>query len=139
MSHISKIELVVNDLAALKEACQNLGFEFREGQRTYTWYGRLVGRFALPEGLTESDLGKCDHAIRIPGATYEVGIVKKEQNYLLLWDEWDKGGLRAKLGHNAGILKQAYALSRVKREARKKNYRFAQKKIPNGIRLTLTA
>lgn len=34
MSHISKIELVVNDLAALKEACQNLGFEFREGQRT---------------------------------------------------------------------------------------------------------
>ncbi len=34
MSHVSKIELEIKDLEALKAACQRLGVKFREGQKT---------------------------------------------------------------------------------------------------------
>jgi hypothetical protein len=39
MSHISKIELVIQSLEDLKEACRQLGFEFMENQKTYKWFG----------------------------------------------------------------------------------------------------
>ena len=78
MSHISKIELVIKDLEALKTACKRMGFEFREGQKTYQWYGRWVGDSPMPEGVTEEELGKCNHAIHVPGAKYEIGLSVKE-------------------------------------------------------------
>jgi hypothetical protein len=108
MSHISKIELKIKDLQSLKEACRELGFKFQENQKSYKWYGRWVGDSPLPEGITEDQLGICDHAIKVPGALYEVGIVSKGESYILLYDDWIKGGLKKKLGVNAGLLKQAY-------------------------------
>ena len=66
MSHISKIEMEITDLESLKAACKRLGFTFQEYQKTYQWYGRWVGDTKLPEGILESDLGKCDHAIQVP-------------------------------------------------------------------------
>jgi hypothetical protein len=45
--------------------------------------------------------------------------------------------LEEKLGENAGLLKQAYAVERVRSEARRKNYHFIEQKTPQGIRLTL--
>ena len=66
MSHISKIELVIHSLEDLKEACRQLGFEFMENQKTYKWFGRWVGDTPLPEGVKIEDIGKCDHAIRVP-------------------------------------------------------------------------
>jgi hypothetical protein len=141
LSHIAKIELEINDLTALREACQRLGFEFMENQHTFAWYGVWVGRYPLPEGLTEEDLGRCNHAIRIPGAEYEVGVIKRDHSYILFWDSWRKGGLEKEtaLGQGAKRLKQAYALERVKHEARLKGYKLHEKKIDQGIRLVLTA
>lgn len=37
MSHVSQIELEINDLSILKQACQRLGLEFCENQTTYKW------------------------------------------------------------------------------------------------------
>jgi hypothetical protein len=138
MSHISRIELEIKDLQSLKEACKRLGFEFCDNQQSYQWYGHWVGDSPLPEGITEDQLGKCDHAIKVPGAQYEVGVVRKGQSYILLYDEWIKGGLKAKLGVNAGLLKQAYTIETLRKEARQKNYRFHETKMKNQIRVTLT-
>ena len=30
----------------------------------------------LPEGISKSELGTCNHAIKVPGANYEIGIKK---------------------------------------------------------------
>jgi hypothetical protein len=103
---------------SLLEACSDLGFEWREGQRTYEWFGRWVGDTKMPEGLTVADLGKCDHAIRVPGCSYEVGVVEVEGGYELRWDYWGQGGLLKALGgETAPVLKQAYANAKSKREA----------------------
>ena len=139
MSHISKIELVIHSLDDLKEACRKLGFEFVEGQKSYRWYGRWVGDTPMPEGINVEDLGKCDHAIRIPGCLYEIGVVKQNDRYILLWDYYSVGGLSEKIGPNAGRLKQAYTVARVTKEARRKGYRVMEKKTEQGVRMVLTA
>ena len=138
MSHISKIELVIQSLKDLKEACQQLGFEFMENQKSFKWYGRWVGDTPLPEGINIEDIGKCDHAIRVPGCAYEVGVIKRGEHYILLWDYYSEGGLEPKIGPNAGILKQAYTVARVRKEARQKGYRIREKKMDQGVRLVLT-
>ena len=139
MSHISKIEIEIKDLSTLKQACQRLNLQFLPEQKTYKWYGRWVGDGGpLPEGITVEDLGKCDHAIRVPHCEYEIGVIKRGRKYLLLWDSWRSGGLAKALGKNAGLLKQAYAIARVHQEAKLKGYRVREKKIENGIRLVLS-
>lgn len=138
MSHISKIELVIKSLDDLKDACKQLGFEFMKNQKSYKWYGVWVGDSPLPEGINSEDIGKCDHAIRVPGCRYEIGVVKRGSKYLLLWDYWHEGGLRQKIGKNAGKLKQAYTISRIRKESQRKGYRIREKKMDQGVRLVLT-
>ena len=140
MSHVSKIEIEINDLSCLKQACQRLGFEFRENQRSYNWYGRLVqpDKYPLPEGITQQDLGKCHHAIHIPNASYEIGIVQQGTKYLLLADFWDTS-LKNAIGEGGGKLKQAYAVVKTIAEARRRNYCVIEKQTASGIRLILSA
>ena len=138
MSHIAKIELEIKDLQCLKEACKRLGFEFVSDQQTYKWYGSWVGDAALPEGISMNQLGKCHHVIRVPGAEYEIGIVRQSGKHLLLWDAWSYGGLEAKIGKDGGLLKQAYAVESIKSVARLKNYHLRESKTDQGIRLTMT-
>ena len=35
MSHVANVEVEVQDLEILKRACDTLGLEFREGQKTW--------------------------------------------------------------------------------------------------------
>lgn len=138
MSHVAKIELEILDLEILKRACQRLNLEFLENQQTYRWYGRYVGDAPLPEGFKQEDLGKCHHAIRVPGAAYEIGIVHRHGKYFLLWDSWHSGGLERILGPGAGLLKQAYAIERIAQEARLKGYSLIEKQMPNSVQLVLS-
>lgn len=138
MSHVAKIELEIQDLETLKLACRRLHLEFLENQRTYRWYGKYLGDSPLPEGFSPEDLGKCQHAIRVPGATYEIGVVHRQGKYHLLWDSWHAGGLERMLGPGAGRLKQAYAIERVTKEARLKGYRLCEKQVNNSVQLILT-
>ena len=140
MSHISRIEIDINDLGCLKKACLRLDLQFMEGQQSYRWYGRLVQpeKTPLPEGLTQNDLGRCHHAIRVLGAEYEIGVYQQGQKYLLLADFWDSK-LKLKIGENGGLLKQAYAVEKTVSEARRRQYRVTEQKTENGIRLILSA
>jgi len=127
MSHIAQVAVEIKSLEALKVAAARCGLEFREGKQTYNWYGRSVGDYPLPMGFTASELGKCEHAIGIPGChatgryePYELGVVRRRdggEGYTLLWDFWDGGhGLEALVGQDACKLRQAYAIEAAKLE-----------------------
>jgi hypothetical protein len=114
MSHVAIVDVEIKDLAALARACTNLGLQFNEGQKTYKWYGRSVGDYPLPDGFKASDLGKCNHAISVPGnkQAYEVGICKNPngKGYIPLWDFYAGGfGLQKLVGHNCDTLVHEYA------------------------------
>jgi hypothetical protein len=150
MSHVSAIELEIKDLDALKAACERLGLKWQEGKTTYRWFGTWMGDYPMPEGFTVEDLGKCNHAISVPKAAYEIGVVIRNVKTTLLWDFWESGGLEKVLGKRGGKLKQAYAVETAKRAAKKAGYRVQEKRTlmdrfrgalgmqqVDGIRLTL--
>ena len=120
MSHISKIELEVNDLGTLAQACHRLALQLVQGQKTFKWFG--------------SEAGKCDHAIRVPNANYEIGVIKAGNAFELQCDYFDQAIGKA-IGQNGGLLKQAYAVERTRAEARRKGYTVIEKTTPQGIRL----
>ena len=120
MSHISKIELEVKDLGTLARASARLGLRLVKGQKTFKWYS------------TED--GKCDHAIKVPGATYEIGVTKAGNALELQCDYFDAAIGKA-IGQTGGLLKQAYAVERTKAEARRKGYTIIEKNTDSGIRL----
>jgi hypothetical protein len=103
MSHVTTIDPHEHyELPALKQMCRNQGWEFVENQKTFQWY---------------NGAGECEHAIRIPGAKYEIGVVREGNKWQLLHDEWYSGGLREHLYNgesdkNAGLLKQAYGIAK---------------------------
>ena len=78
-----------------------------------------MGDYPLPVGFKKEELGRCYHAIQIPGASYEIGVVQKDNEWKLLWDFYSSGGLQQKLGKEAGLLKQAYSMASTKVTARK--------------------
>jgi hypothetical protein len=137
LSHVSKIELEIQSLEDLKLACKRLGFTFIQNQQTYRWFGRFIGDSLLPEGINIEDLGKCDHAIQVSDCLYEIGIVKRGTKYILLWDSWHAGGLEKKIGKDAGLLKQAYTIERIRRDARQKKYHVTEIKKDQSVRLVL--
>lgn len=69
---------------------------------------------SLPEGFEAKDLGKCDHAISVPGKkdAYEVGVCKRrdgKEGHTLLFDFWSGGyGLEAKVGKDCSKLTHEY-------------------------------
>jgi len=123
MSHISKIELEIKDIDTLRKACSRLGLEFMKEQKVFKWYGSR---------------GECDHAIKVPNATYEIGVKKSQHGngYELVCDYYDKGIEKA-IGKQGGLLKQAYAVEKTKAEARRKGYTVIEKNVDTGIRLHL--
>jgi hypothetical protein len=119
MSHISKIELEVKDLSVLGQACTRLGLELIRGQQQFKWYGRNA---------------PCAHVIKVPGADYEIGVVRKNGSYELNCDFYDRS-LEKVIGRQGGLLKQAYAIAKTKIEARKKGYCVLEQNTDTGVRL----
>ena len=119
MSHISKIELEVKDLAVLTQACNRLGLELIRGQKHFRWYGKKAA---------------CDHAIKVPAAEYEIGVISENGRYELSCDFYDRHIEKA-VGPQGGLLKQAYAVEKTKIEARRKGYTVLEQPTDTGIRL----
>ena len=133
MSHLTKIELEINDLNSLEKAVKRLGGELKRNQKVYKWFGMFMGDAPLPVGVKKEDLGNCDHAISFPNAQYEIGVVKTGSNkFELLYDYWSSGGLDRIVGKDAGLLKQAYALEVAKRQAINSGFTATEKKLQDG-------
>lgn len=134
MSHVVSIDTKITDLDALISACSNLGFEFVKDQRTYQWYGRWMGDAKMPEGMTKDDLGKCNHAIKVPGARYEIGVARVGNAWELRYDYWSTGGLLKALGgEKAEKLVQAYAVQKTMNELSRAGHHYVgQQKLADG-------
>jgi len=135
MSHVAKIEVEIKDFKALKAAAKRIGCKLIEDQTTYAWYGTHVGDYPLPAGFSASDLGHCEHAIKVPGASYEIGVCRRrdgKKGYTLLWDFWGSGGLERQLGPKGQRLVQAYAIEAAKRAAKLAGHAVTEVKNPNG-------
>jgi hypothetical protein len=140
MSHVSVIKAEIHSLKSLKKACDRLGLEFVENQKTYAWYGRHVGDYPIPEGMTVNDMGKCLHAIKIPGSDYEVGVIRDpiyKNSYKLIWDFWQSGGLEQKLGQDAWKLTQMYQVEHTKYTAKLQGKIVREKVMDDRIRLVV--
>ena len=125
MSHVTTIKMEIKDLVALKDACVKAGLEFRENKKTYKWWGYSVGDYPVPKGFTKEDLGKCDHAIGVPGNknAYEIGVVVRDGKISMLWDFYGGGqGLEKVAGKDCCNLTEAYTQTVAVKEATK----FAQ-------------
>lgn len=150
MSHVVEVKTEVRDLNAVKAACKRLGLEFVEGKTTYQWYGHHVGDYPLPEGVKKEDLGKCDHVVRAPGASYELGLVRNPATggYKLAFDFWGPGkklqeaicnkDAKGRYDSGCGRFLQAYATEFAKIQMRAKGYMVSEKKVGDTIRLTVT-
>jgi len=143
MSHVCQIDLHIKDLTSLEKACAAMGLELVRGQQTYKWYGHSVGDYPVPAGFEASELGQCEHAIRIPGqpGAYEIGVVKRRDGkpgFALLWDFWNGGwGLEDAVGQDCKKLRQAYGVAVATKQARKQGYRVQQQIGQDGkVRLT---
>ena len=141
MSHVETAKVTITDLEALQKAAARLGAEFVQDKKTYPFFGRHVGDYPLPQGFTASEMGKCDHAIRVPGINYEVGVcrAKDGKGYTLLFDFYghQRGGhdgelLRKHFGDKLVKLVDAYSIEALKSVARKKGYTTSESKLPNG-------
>ena len=138
MSHVATIAVHITDLMALQFACEVLGLEFVEGQTTFRWYGTHIGDYPLPEGFTKEDMGRCDHAIRLPNRpnAYEVGVVRRRDGkpgFTLMVDFWMGGfGLEERIGTEARLLKQQYAAQIALRQVRKQGFRVTQTLTQSG-------
>jgi len=119
MSHISKIELEVNDLGMLSQACTQLGLKFVRGQRSFKWFGKD---------------STCSHVIKVSEAKYEIGVLSQNGRYDLVCDYYDPK-IEQAIGRQGGLLKQGYAVARTKIEARRKGYSVVEQKTDSGIRL----
>lgn len=144
MSHISTIQVEIKDLSAVKAVCARMGWTFVENQSTYAWYGQLVGdqtaRLAAM-GMTAADMGKCLHAIKVPGCRYEIGVAAgmNGKGFRFAFDTYRNGGLDNVIGSDGSKLSQLYAIEKVKIEARRKGYMVRETARQDGsIKLDIT-
>jgi hypothetical protein len=154
MSHVTDVKLKIRDLDALKAAAEECGLELREDQKTFAWWGNFVGDSNQYGEMTPDKMGKCDHALRIPGTNprngsagpWEIGVFKSADGdgYGLAFDTYGGAGrqLLDKVGPNADKLRQAYAVNVAEAKALKDlsrhGWRATREKLPTGqVRIKL--
>lgn len=143
MSHVTTVTVEVRDLDALAAACRRCGLELVRGQTSYRWYGHHVGDYPLPAGFAESELGTCQHAIRVAGSStaYEIGVTARRDGrpgYALIWDFFGRAGseLQQHAGPECTKLRQAYSVELATRQARRQGFTVTEQRQPDGtIRL----
>lgn len=135
MSHVESVNVVITDLKALDAACARMGAVLAKDKTTYNWYGISVGDYPLPAGFRAADLGKCEHAIQLPGVKYEIGVVPARnpdgtpaKGMTLLYDFYgstsrdDGQKLKRHFGDGLTKLVDAYSVEALKAKARAQGY-----------------
>ena len=155
MSHVATIEVDIKDLQALKAACEELGLEFREGQKAYRCWGtnktlsdleryqRISGKALMPEGWTLSEMGQCEHAITLKGgmAQYEIGLATRRDGkagYQLLCDLSGARWVTDMLGEKFEKLRQGYAVEVAVRAAKRAGFRVVKKVVRSDGSVAIT-
>lgn len=151
MSHVAAIDIQIDPgpdgMKALAAACKELGLTFVPHQKTYQWFGTWVNDYgaadaAYRNGIDPKDYGKCEHAIQMPGCTYEIGVVKRPdgKGLTLIYDFYGPGSkIKNALGQGCEKLKQFYGVHKATLAAKAKGYMVARKTLTDGtIKLQVT-
>lgn len=143
MSHVALVQVECREIVDLKAACKSLGLEFMERQTTYEWFGRFVGDYHAKDAayrqVDPNTFGTCNHAIRVPGASYEIGVIRRGDQWEITYDRWGTGGrgIERVLGTGLPKLKQAVAEAATKRVLRRQGYHVRRQVTADG-RIVLT-
>lgn len=143
-SHVTKLDVVIKDLDALKAACKRLGLDLR-AQSTYRWYGRYVGDYAAGmeamknelqirdkngvfQPMKVEDLGRCDYAIHLNNDAYEIGCIEQpDGTFRLVWDFWQGGrGMQNVAGLDCKNLVGEYTLEVARNAAQSQNWMYEE-------------
>jgi hypothetical protein len=122
MSHFVSIKTQIKDIAALRDACAELGLAVLDntGARGYA-------------GATHPG----DHVIRLNGPFDIAANRQPDGNYHLSCDWWD-GHVEKEVGSSYGRLLQLYAIHKTAREARKRGLSVQRMLRTDGsIKLTI--
>ena len=154
MSHLSKIELVINDLEVLQIACRHLRMTYSPKVSTADKFQETevgVDTQTLPKASTagnefqETEVGGDTQTptlalIAVPGARRFIGVQAEGESAFALRSILYAHDQEFQIVSEAiGRLKQRYAVERVLAEARKKNMRIQEMATETGVRLVLTA
>jgi hypothetical protein len=142
ISHVVTIELEIENIDTLGVAANILGCKLIKEQKNYKWWGHHVGDYPLPDGFTKEMMGKSEHVIKVPGADWEIGVVKDPHNdkkYKLIYDFYGPEGRKIEkvCGDRLGKFKGAYSIAEVsqKLKAKKAKYKEEQKENEKGQKI----
>lgn len=151
MSHVAKSDLCLPaDLSVSQAVLKRLGCELMIGQTTWNWFGEFLNDWsdrtqaAALNGWKPEQFGHGAHAIRVPGTTYEVGLIPRrdgQPGFELLYDAWGDEGRRIEqvLGVGCGKLKDEVNCEVASRHYARQGYRVKRTVDANGhLKLTLS-
>lgn len=146
MSHVVAGKQEVKDIDSFEQACKNLGLTFVRNQKTFSWFGQWLNDFQAKEaafnlGIEPSKYGTCEHAVKVPGSTYEIGLMRNNEGRLLVvFDFWGVNGraIQEKVGDVGNLLMQEYALCVGERTAKSRGYNTQRIRMSDRVRLRVT-
>ncbi len=151
MSHMEcNIDALITDLDILERTLQEKfpTAKLMRDQKTHAWFGKWVDDFhgdkaAYRHGINPEDYGKCDHAIRVEGSEYEVGLVpiKRDgvEGWCAVWDNWRGHAIVEAFGRGSEKLMTEYARMTAVVTAEQQGMTYQENVLDNGeIEVLLT-
>lgn len=123
--------IIYTDMACIRAAVAKIkGLHWKENQKTWAWYGKWVGDYdasdaAYKLGIETKDYGTCEHAIKVDGSNYEIGVMKRNdgKGWSLVFDFFGHNGqqIQKVVGTGAEKLSVEYQREYVTRFANLEN------------------
>ena len=122
MSHFTTIETQIRDIAALREACRELGVDLQE--------------HAVARGYGGNQ-HKGEYVIKLKGP-YDIALNRQPDGSFGLTCDWWDGHVEREVGANYGRLLQLYGVHKARTEAQRKGYTVRRQTLGDGaIRLVI--
>lgn len=134
MSHVADVDIKFRDLQCAATAAKALGGELILNKKTFEWYGQFLNDWRSDRAAVNrrdpKTFGKCDHVIRFPNTTYEIGLCAEEDgSYTAVYDSYGPQGrtIEQKCG-GVGLpkLKDEYAAAVSIRTLARKGFRVTR-------------
>lgn len=122
MSHFTTIQTQVRDIAALRDACAEMGLQVVENADARGYGGNRVPG---------------DYVVRLKGP-YDIALQRQPDGTFGLTTDWWDGHVEREVGPNFGRLLQLYGVYKSQREARRKGFTTRRQNLNDGrIKLTI--
>jgi hypothetical protein len=144
VSHATEGKTVLGDLDSIKASAVAMGGQYLD-LKQFRWFGSWMDDSPIPDGMfspeettrlrhasreertavMNREMGKCDGVIRFPNASYDVGVIRKEDGtFRLRWD-WYDSRLHHIMGNKDGsVFMQRYAIELARRGYQKRGRRI---------------